>query len=126
MNLPKRLLYLPLLLATLLFFLAGEWVFGLVFGLISSLFAIDFYRRSESGQAEIDDVRQDAPLAEEYRLLGLEPGASEALVRKTYRALAAQFHPDTGAPLSDEQRQASQEAFLRIRAAYERIIDKSG
>lgn len=124
MNLHRRLIYLPLILATLLFLLAGELIFGLVFGLISFLFALDFYRRGEGGDGMPPPAGEKSdPLAGEYRLLGLEPGASEALVRKTYRALAAQFHPDTGAPLSEEQRKVSEEAFLRIRAAYERIIE---
>ena len=124
MNLPKRLVYLPLILTTLLFFLAGELIFGLVFGLISSLFALDFYRRSEPRDVNAGQRREVEPLIEEYRLLGLEPGASEEQVRRTYRALASQFHPDTGAPLSADQQKASEEAFLRIRAAYERIIHK--
>lgn len=127
MNLPRRLIFLPLILATLLFVLGGEPVFGLVFGLIAGIFALDFYRRGEGGEngEERQQKREETEnLAGEYRLLGLEPGAPLELVRKTYRALAAQFHPDTGAPLSAEQRKASEEAFLRIRAAYERITSR--
>lgn len=60
--------------------------------------------------------------AADYELLGLSPGAKPEEVKKVYRRLASQFHPDSGATLSDEQLQISSEAFKKIKEAYERII----
>ena len=54
-----------------------------------------------------------------WLILGLEPGAPQADIRRNYRLLAGQFHPDTNAHLTEVQRREAQEAFLRIRKAYE-------
>lgn len=57
----------------------------------------------------------------DYEILGLNPEVSGVELKQTYRALAAQFHPDTSTGLSDQQREETEEAFLRIKNAYERI-----
>ncbi|MBU8913882.1 MAG: J domain-containing protein [Spirochaetales bacterium] len=57
-------------------------------------------------------------------ILGIEPDASLAEVRRAYRRLAAQFHPDTAMGLSPEQQEASSAAFVRIRSAYERVASQ--
>jgi len=54
-----------------------------------------------------------------WLILGLEPGASRTDIRKNYRLLAGQFHPDTNAHLTELQKREANEAFLRIRKAYE-------
>ncbi|MDR1179652.1 MAG: DnaJ domain-containing protein [Spirochaetales bacterium] len=66
-------------------------------------------------------IEEEAPSAEEnpWRVLGLPPHADKAEVKKVFRMLASQFHPDRGAELSDIQRQETTEAFRRIRKAYE-------
>lgn len=61
---------------------------------------------------------------EDYRLLGLSPEVSLETLRQTFRALASQFHPDTGAALSKRQQAEAEEAFMRIRRAYERILNE--
>lgn len=59
-------------------------------------------------------------------LLGVPQDADRELVRHAYRRLAAEFHPDaTGALEAHQQKQAG-EAFLRIRAAYERLMRELG
>jgi hypothetical protein len=66
-------------------------------------------------------IEEGPPSADEdpWRVLGLEAGAREAEVKKVFRLLASQFHPDGGWALSDVQRREMEEAFRRIREAYE-------
>ncbi|MFB6123486.1 MAG: J domain-containing protein [Haloferacaceae archaeon] len=52
---------------------------------------------------------------EAYRTLGLDPGATEAEVRRAYRAKVKEVHPD--ADSGDE------EAFKRVNRAYETLTD---
>jgi DnaJ like chaperone protein len=66
-------------------------------------------------------IRDDS-LAEAYRLLGIDPEADEGEVKAVFRKLAAQFHPDANAGLSEEQRKQAEEAFVRIERAY-RLVE---
>ncbi len=58
----------------------------------------------------------------DYEVLGVPPEAGTDEIKRVYRTLAAQFHPDSLHGLSAEQQKAATEAFMRIRNAYERII----
>lgn len=60
--------------------------------------------------------------SEVCRILGVEPDTDITEVRRVYRKLAAQFHPDTTAGLTDDQRQQSAAAFVTIRDAYDRAM----
>ena len=62
--------------------------------------------------------------ASDYEILGLAPGASSREITRVYRKLASQFHPDSSAELSEQQRQIAEEAFLRIKEAYERLSSR--
>ena len=57
-----------------------------------------------------------------YDILGIAPDVSDQEVQKVYRLLASQFHPDTGVDLDDTQREQSNEAFLKVKDAYNRIM----
>jgi len=59
--------------------------------------------------------------AEACRVLGVPRDASPYEIRAAYRRLAAQFHPDTAGGLTGEQLRATEEAFVRIQAAYEKL-----
>jgi len=61
----------------------------------------------------IRDEKTDA-----YRVLGLEPGASEEKIRKAHRRLAARYHPDRN-PES-----GNLDMFLKIQTAYELLINQ--
>jgi hypothetical protein len=50
-----------------------------------------------------------------YRVLGLTAGATQAEVKRAYRALAKQFHPDSAGP-------AALPRFLAIQEAYESLV----
>jgi curved DNA-binding protein CbpA len=53
-----------------------------------------------------------------YRIMGLEPGASQEQIRKQYRILVKKYHPD-----KNPARDAS-EHFIRIQHAYEILTGK--
>jgi uncharacterized tellurite resistance protein B-like protein len=69
--------------------------------------------------------RSSVPTNDEaYRILGVGPEAPTTEVKRVYRLLAAQFHPDAGVELAGEQRRQSEEAFIRIKDAYALIISE--
>jgi molecular chaperone DnaJ len=51
-----------------------------------------------------------------YRVLGVERNASTAAIRRAYRRLAKEYHPDSA-------RGASVEAFQQLQQAYETLTD---
>jgi DnaJ-domain-containing protein 1 len=59
-------------------------------------------------------------------ILGVSRYADLEEVRRAYRALAAQFHPDSNTDLHEHERVQATEAFLKIRSAYERLIAQIG
>lgn len=52
-------------------------------------------------------------------VLGVECHAEREEIRRAYRRLAADFHPDTGSSLGQRHQQEMHDAFLRIQEAYE-------
>lgn len=54
-----------------------------------------------------------------YRILGLAPGASTDDVKRAYRRLAKQFHPDSAGG-------AATSRFLAVQAAYEALVASGG
>lgn len=57
-----------------------------------------------------------------WEILGLKPGAPVEEVKRVFRILAAQFHPDGASALSDIQKKETEEAFRRIRLAYDECM----
>ena len=74
---------------------------------------------------QLKSIEEEAPFleAEAARILGVPRSASRDQVRRVYRRLASQFHPDTTVVLADEQRRSSEGAFVKIRDAYERLMN---
>ncbi len=66
---------------------------------------------------------QSAELQNAYTILGVTADMTEEEIRKTYKKLASQFHPDklAGQGLAQEQLHAATERFKKILAAYEFI-----
>ncbi len=77
---------------------------------------------------EVDEFRRllgendSSTLQNPWKLLGLTPDATLEEIKRVYRSLAASFHPDAVVGLSEEQQIQSEEAFKRIRHAYEACI----
>lgn len=62
----------------------------------------------------------------DYKILDVLPGADETEVKKAYRTMAMRFHPDRLTGLSDAEKNAAQEKFIKVQKAYESIKRKKG
>lgn len=65
-------------------------------------------------------------LEDAYKVLGVSPSATDDEVRKAYRKLALEHHPDRVAKLGDDVRKAAEKKFQEINAAKERIYKARG
>ena len=61
-----------------------------------------------------------------YKVLGLTPDATDDELRRAYRRLALEHHPDRVAALGDDVRRAAEKKFQEINAAKERIWKARG
>jgi len=61
-----------------------------------------------------------------YDILEISPDATDEEVKKSYRRLAVQYHPDKVAHLGDDIRKAATEKFQTLNAAYEEIKKQRG
>jgi DnaJ-domain-containing protein 1 len=68
-------------------------------------------------------AQADARRAEAYRLLGLEPGADSTSVRRAFRKLASEHHPDRHPGATAGQLSELVRTFSRITAAYHSLAD---
>lgn len=59
-----------------------------------------------------------------YEVLGLAPTATMDEVKKAYRQLSMQYHPDKVAHLGEEFRQVAEEKMKEINEAYQYLKDK--
>jgi len=65
-------------------------------------------------------------LEDAYKVLGVSPDATDDELRKAYRRLALEHHPDRVAKLGDDVRQAAEKKFQEINAAKDRIWKARG
>lgn len=65
-------------------------------------------------------------LEDAYKVLGVSPDASDDELRKAYRKLALEHHPDRVAKLGDDVRRAAEKKFQEINAAKDRIWKARG
>ena len=77
----------------------------------------------QSIRARNQNRRQQAAATDEtyYQILGLQPGASADEVKKAYRTLSMQYHPDKAAHLGEEFRAAAEEKMKEINMAYQHL-----
>lgn len=59
-----------------------------------------------------------------YKILGVDKNATEDEIKKQYKKLAIQFHPDKFATESEEKRKEAEEKFKDINEAYSVLSDK--
>ncbi len=62
----------------------------------------------------------------DYRVLGLEPNATDEEVKKAYRKMAIKFHPDKVAQMGEEYQKGAKEKFQKIQDSYEAIKKRRG
>jgi DnaJ like chaperone protein len=56
-----------------------------------------------------------------YKILGLEPNATNEQIKKAYRDMAKKYHPDKVGYLGDDVRKSAEEKFRKVKEAYEQI-----
>lgn len=113
-----------------------QWEDSRKAGLLELLVSVACADSGGMSEAELEVIRT---VAEEFSLpipawygldrnactiLGVAEDADEATVRRAFRSLAAELHPDTGAHLEPEQRRTMADAFVRIRHAHDRLLSQ--
>ena len=58
-----------------------------------------------------------------YRVLGVDPSASEDEIKKAYRKLSRKYHPDSNMDKSEAEKKMAEEKFKEVQSAYEDIIE---
>ena len=56
-----------------------------------------------------------------YKILEIEPTATDEEIKKAYRRMAMKYHPDKLATMGEEFQQAAQEKFRKVNEAYQKI-----
>lgn len=78
--------------------------------------------------ADVDsmlNLKSDS-LEDAYKVLGVSPSATDDEVRRAYRKLALEHHPDRVAALGEDIRRAAEKKFQEINEAKERIYKARG
>lgn len=61
-----------------------------------------------------------------YKILDLDPTASDSELKKAYRKMAVKYHPDKLVHLGEDFQKAAKEKFLKVNEAYETIKKERG
>ena len=79
-------------------------------------------------KAEVDSIfAQFRPNNDSnYRILEIDPSASNDEVKKAYRKMAIKYHPDKVATLGEDVQKAAEEKFKAVNQAYEAICKERG
>ena len=79
-------------------------------------------------KAEVDSIfAQFHPSNDSnYRILEIEPSATNDEVKKAYRKMAIKYHPDKVATLGEDVQKAAEEKFKAVNQAYEAICKERG
>ena len=79
-------------------------------------------------KAEVDSIfAQFRPSNDNnYRILEIDPNASNDEVKKAYRKMAIKYHPDKVATLGEDVQKAAEEKFKAVNQAYEAICKERG
>jgi DnaJ like chaperone protein len=56
-----------------------------------------------------------------YKILGIDPDATDAEIKKAYRKMANKYHPDKVSYLGEDFRKMAKEKFQKVNEAYGRI-----
>lgn len=62
----------------------------------------------------------------DYKVLGIEPSATDEELKKAYRQMAIRYHPDKVAQMGEEYQKGANEKFQQIQQAYENIKKQRG
>ena len=64
--------------------------------------------------------------SDDYKTLGIAKDASDQDIKKAYRKMAIEHHPDKVANLGEQHQKAAKEQFQKIQEAYENIKKERG
>jgi len=73
------------------------------------------------GYSSSTSYRPAYNIENDYKVLEIEPSATDEEVKKAYRKQAMKHHPDKVNHLGDEIRKAAEERFAKLNESYERI-----
>ena len=62
----------------------------------------------------------------DYKILGLDSSETDNEVKKTYRKMAAKYHPDKVAHLGEDLKNLAEEKFKALNDAYQNIKKERG
>ena len=88
----------------------------------------DCARWLQMSESDIDsmlNLKSDS-LEDAYKVLGVSPNATDDEVRRAYRKLALEHHPDRVATLGEDIRKAAEKKFQEINDAKERVFKARG
>lgn len=71
-------------------------------------------------------VKEENSSDNAYKILGIDPNASDEEVKKAYREMAKKNHPDLVSNLGDDVREAAEKKFKEINRAYDTIKKQRG
>ena len=103
-------------IGALLGILTRRWQFVLLGLAIGHLFDLGLFRRAPAAPPP-PPVPDDDP----YRVLEVDPAASDADIEAAYRRLIAQYHPDRVSGAGPELQELAEKRARDINTAYERI-----
>lgn len=61
-----------------------------------------------------------------YKILEIEPTATDDDIKKAYRRMAMKYHPDKVSHLGEDFKKVAQEKFRKVQAAYDKIKKERG
>lgn len=61
--------------------------------------------------------------AEDFEILDAAPGSRIETIKRNYKSLVKNFHPDTSKDLDEQQKKITGEAFIKIHESYNRLKD---
>ena len=82
--------------------------------------------RSGGGRSGGSSGSSGVTLEDAYKVLGISPNATDEEVKKAYRKLALEHHPDRVSALGEDVRKAAEKKFKEINAAKEKIYKARG
>jgi DnaJ like chaperone protein len=79
-------------------------------------------------QQQFQKMRNTSAVTEAYKILSVDPNASDAVVKKAYRKLMSLHHPDKliAQGLPEEMIKMTTEKTVEIQKAYETIVEARG